>query len=90
MTDLGSIDPRGDLSGVNPIERDLLVHEIQDIIVTADLALAWKLKTFVRAYLAPNPELWIAVNDELCSKKIISKARLKEFLSLVLEVGNDL
>lgn len=79
VNDLG---PRPDLSSVDPIERDLLVLEVKAIIEKHEQALARDLKALVTFYLAPNPELWISVNDQLAETKVISKARLKEFLSL--------
>ena len=91
MTDFG-IDPRGDLSGVDPRERDAHVMAIVEILNQDkdDTEIADDLRAHVREHLNPKPELWISVNDELAGSKIITKAQLKAYLSLNLEANHDL
>lgn len=81
-------DPRGDLSEVDFEMRDRRVADIADIIAeygSDENKLAESLREYVREYLQPFPELYIAVNDKLAAEKIISKANLKKILSLALE-----
>lgn len=90
MTDFG-IDPRGDLSGVDPEERDAHVMAIAQILNQDkdDTEIAEDLRAHVREHLNPYPELWIAVNDELAVSDVISKAQLKAYLSLNLTADYD-
>jgi phage recombination protein Bet len=86
---LPKIDPRGDLSGVDWEMRDKHVNSVTDIL-NADLdefAIAEKLRQYVNAHLNPEPELYMAVNDELAKRGIISKANFRKYISLVLEVN---
>ncbi len=83
------IDPRGDLSEVDPKLRDQRVSEITDLINeygSDENKLAEKLQKYHETYLNPFPELWIAINDKLAADKIISKANMRKLLSLTLKV----
>lgn len=85
---LPKIDPRGDISAVDWEKRDKCVGNITDILAmdSDEFAIADKLREYVKAHLNSDPELYIAVNDELAKRGVISKANLKKYLSLVLEV----
>jgi len=82
------IDPRGDLSGVNPIRCTEHVREIEKIL-NADrdeFEIADELRAYVADHLRPDIDMWIAVNDQLATEKVVSKSQLKNWLSLALEV----
>jgi hypothetical protein len=83
-----NIDPRGDLSGVNP--DSVTGHcAVIEYILTRDkdeFQIADELRAYVKQYFYSNHELYIAVNDKLAADKVISKANWKNYLSLVLEV----
>lgn len=86
------VDPRGDLSDVDFEMRDKRCSDIADLIAeygSDEPVLGEKLREYVREYLQPFPELYIAVNDKLAADKIISKANLKKVLSLTLEGTRD-
>lgn len=86
------VDPRGDLSDVDFELRDKRVSEITDLIAeygSDENQMGEKMREYVREYLQPFPELYIAVNDKLAADKIISKANLKKILSLTLEGTRD-
>jgi hypothetical protein len=82
------INPRGDISSVDPLVCDSHVLAITEILRAdkEEHLIADDLKVHVRTYLNPHPELWIAVNDQLAKSEIISKANLRKVLSLTLEV----
>ena len=84
--DTPTIDPRGDLSGVNPLEVDMHIACIQEILAedVDDIEMAANLRRYVGTFLNPQPELWIAVNDELPKRGILTKKQIKDFLSLNL------
>ena len=86
---LPKIDPRGDLSNVDWEKRDKCVNDITDILNSDadEYAIAQKLREYVAAHLNPDAELYMAVNDELAKRGIISKANFKKYISLVLEVN---
>jgi len=87
---LPKIDPRGDLSNVDWEKRDKCVSDIADIISeygSDEYLVADKLREYIKAHLSTDSELYIAVNDELAKRGILSKANLKKYLSLVLEVN---
>jgi len=82
------IDPRGDLSGVDPIRCTEHVRAVEAIL-NADrdeFEIADALRAYVADHLRSDVDMWIAVNDQLAAEKVVSKAQLKNWLSLVLEV----
>lgn len=87
---LPKIDPRGDISNVDWEMRDKCVRDITDLMAeygSDEYAIADKLREYVKAHLYADTELYIAVNDELAKRGVISKANMKKLLSLVLEVN---
>lgn len=83
----GHIDPRGD-SFADPDVVDQHCDYLAAIFEQDkdEFAIADDLRTYVAAHLRPDLDLYIAVNDRLAERKIISKAHFKQYLSLVLEV----
>jgi hypothetical protein len=84
-------DPRGDLSGVDTAMRDQHVTAITDLL-NEDLdeyAIADNLRQYVTEYLQGFQELYISVADELTAKRVITKAKLKEFLKLKRKVEDQ-
>lgn len=82
------IDPRGKLSGVDPIRCTEHIRTIEQIL-NADqdeFEIADRLRAYVAEYLRADLDMWIAVNDQLAAEKVVSKLQLKNWLSLVLEV----
>lgn len=83
--DLG---PRPDLSEVDTTLRDKRVSEITDLAAeygSDEQVMAKMLQDYHAEYLQPFPELFIAVNDELAKKGVLSKANFKKLLSLALK-----
>jgi phage recombination protein Bet len=80
------IDPRGDLSGVDFEQRDKHVKEIQDILDAdkEEHEIAQMLRDYELDALAGKQEMAIAVFDELAKRKIISKAKYREYLKIGL------
>jgi hypothetical protein len=76
------VDPRGDLSSVDAVERDRLVSDIRSVVTeyaSDEKQLAQKIREF-HEELARNDQLYIAVADELAAKKIMSKANWKTYV----------
>lgn len=87
---LPKIDPRGDLTQVDWEMRDKCVSDITDLMAeygSDEYAIGDKLREYVKAHLQADTDLYIAVNDELAKKGVLSKANMKKLLSLVLEVS---
>jgi len=87
---LGSIkgiDPRGD-SFADPDLTDQHCTALAAIFDQDkdEYDIAKDLRAYVAEHLQPNHELYIAVNDRLAERKIISKLNFKKYISLVLEV----
>ena len=83
--DLG---PRPDLSEVDTTLRDKRVSEIADLCAeygSDEQVIGKMLQDYHAEYLQPFPELFIAVNDELAKRGILSKGNFKKLLSLVLK-----
>lgn len=88
LPEVSRIDPRGDLSGVDPIRCTEHVRAIETIL-NADLEMydiADGLRAYVAEHLRADLDMYIAVNDQLAAEKVVSKSQLKNWLSLVLEV----
>ena len=86
VLELPKIDPRGDISGVDPLAVDLHVAAIGEILQADkdEYQIADLLRAYVREHLYPDPPLYFVVNDTLASRKVITKSQLKNYLSLVL------
>lgn len=81
------VDPRGDLSAVDLNAVNEHVGAITDIL-NADQdekEIARMLREHISQHLNPFPELWIAVNDALVKRGVISKNKLRAYISLNLE-----
>lgn len=83
-----NIDPRGDVSGVDPIRCTEHVRAIETILNSEDrqIDIADRLRAYIALHLQADIEMYICVNDQLAAEKIVSKAHLKNWLSLVLEI----
>jgi hypothetical protein len=88
LPEVSRIDPRGDLSGVDPIRCTEHVRAIEAILNadTDEYEIADSLRAYVAEHLRADLDMYIAVNDQLAAEKVVSKAQLKNWLSLVLEV----
>lgn len=77
-------DPRGDLSNVDTTMRDRHVSAIADILGSDadEYAIAEMLRAYVADHLQQFQEMYISVADELASRKIIAKAKLKDYLKI--------
>jgi hypothetical protein len=76
------IDPRGDLSQVEPEVVESHVHMLA-YILTADLdefEIADDLRAYVKAYLIEQPELYMCVLDKLVADKTTTKAIWRKWL----------
>lgn len=85
--ELPKIDPRGDLSRVDLAKCTEHVRAVEGIL-NADqdeYQIADALREYVNTHLRPDPDMYIAVNDQLAVEKVISKAQFKNYISLVLE-----
>jgi hypothetical protein len=82
------IDPRGDLSGVDTGRCTEHVRAIEAILNAQQdrFEIAGRLRAYVALWLRADIDMWIAVNDQLAVEKVVSKSKLKDWLSLVLEV----
>jgi hypothetical protein len=78
------IDPRGDLSSVVDADRDRHAENIQSILASDadEFQIAQMLRDYVAEFLQSYQELYIAVADELQSRKIITKSKFKEYLKV--------
>lgn len=88
MTEVLGIDPRGDVSGVDPQLVDQHVCML-GYILNADLdefQIADDLRAYVKSYLAPEPELYMCVSDKLAADKICSKAIFRRWLETYLDL----
>jgi hypothetical protein len=88
LPEASRIDPRGDLSGVDPLRCTEHVRAIEGIL-NADqdeFEIAQTLREYIGAHLRADLDMYIAVNDQLAAEKVVSKSQLKNWLSLVLEV----
>jgi len=83
----GYVDPRGD-SCADPILTDRHCDALAAIFDQdkEEYDIAADLRAYVAEHLQPDLDLYIAVNDRLAERKIISKLNFKKYLSLVLEV----
>lgn len=81
------LDPRGDLSGVDPVAVEEHVFQILQLLGADkdDVGIADDLREYTRNYLVPRPEEWILVSDVLRDRKILTKAQFRAFLALVFE-----
>lgn len=89
VTDMirGHIDPRGDAYA----DLDVADKHCDALAAIFDqdkdeYAIANDLREYVGEHLRPDHDLYIAVNDRLAERKIITKLNFKKYLSLVLEV----
>jgi len=81
------IDPRGD-SFADPDLTDTHCDALAAIFDQDkdEYEIAKDLRAYVAEHLQPDLDLYIAVNDRLAARQIISKLNFKKYLSLVLEV----
>lgn len=83
-----TINPRGDLSGVDWELRDKHVSAITDLcneFGSDEDRFGPMLRDYVETNLQPFPELFIDVNDKLAADGIISKANFKKLMKVGLE-----
>jgi hypothetical protein len=76
------IDPRGDVSGVDPEVVESHVAVLAGIL-SADIdefEVADQLRTYVKVYLNHQPELYCCVSDKLAAEKVCSKAIFRKWL----------
>jgi phage recombination protein Bet len=93
LNGLPKIDPRGDTSGVDWELANKHVQAIREIVESVGKDDATKdeywgaaqLRKYVAQHLAPDPEMYIVVNDKLAAEKVLSKKQFRDYLSLVLE-----
>lgn len=91
VTDMlkGFVDPRGNIAHVDPDLVDRHVVNLRDLVSeygSDEFMLAEKLRLYVAEHLRCNTDLYIAVNDALAERGILSKKHFKDYMSLVLEV----
>lgn len=82
--DRGRVDPRGNgHKKVDPAKRDRYVGQIADILAQ-DIEEEEHAKQIVAVHMELNADqdLYIAVADELAAKKILSKAALRDLVTL--------
>jgi hypothetical protein len=81
--DRGRVDPRGDgHKTVNPSERAKFVSSITDILAQDVEEEVHASQIYaIHQQLTKDPDLYIAVGDELAAKKILSKAGFKELVN---------
>jgi hypothetical protein len=88
MIEQSGIDPRGDLSAVDPEIVESHVSMLSSIM-SADIEeweVAEQLRAYIKFYLNHQPELWMCVSDKLAADKICSKAIFRRWLEVYRDI----